>query len=74
MCQIVVKEPLPEEMEKSDSFEYTLLLLNMVRERKSKEGADKKVTYQSTINKNNYFLKPRRKDQSIGDGAKADER
>ena len=73
LFQIVVKEPMPEAKEKNDSFEDTLLLLDMVRERKSKEGADKKVTYQSTIFKNNSSLQPGREDQSNGDGAKEEE-
>ena len=42
--QVLVKEPLPAEAKKSgDSFEDTMLLLDIVRERKKKQNENKKV-------------------------------
>jgi len=40
--KVLVKEPLPEVIEKSDSFEDTLLLLNMVKERNIRNAQQKK--------------------------------
>ena len=40
-----MKEPLPAEAKKSgDSFEDTMLLLDIVREKKKKQNENKKVT------------------------------
>merc|ERR1719158_2627213 len=40
--KVLVKEPLPEESNKSDSFEGTMLLLDIVREKNLKEVQRKK--------------------------------
>ena len=54
-----MKEPLPAEAKKSgDSFEDTMLLLDIVRERKKKQNENKKV--ESTL-----FLYTQRKNYSI---------
>ena len=42
--QVLVKEPLPAEAKKSgDSFEDTMLLLDIVREKKKKQNENRKV-------------------------------
>ena len=47
LCQVVVKEPLPPQATKSgDSFEDTMLLLDIVREKKKKQNENKKVKKQ----------------------------
>ena len=47
LCQVVVKEPLPPQATKSgDSFEDTMLLLDIVREKKKKQNENKKVRKQ----------------------------
>merc|ERR1712080_535418 len=40
--KVLVREPLPEESKKSDSFEGTMLLLEIVREKNMKEVQRKK--------------------------------
>ena len=48
LCQVVVKEPLPPQATKSgDSFEDTMLLLDIVREKKKKQNENKKVKKKS---------------------------
>ena len=48
ILQVLVKEPLPAEAKKSgDSFEDTMLLLDIVREKKKKQNENKKVTQKS---------------------------
>ena len=47
LCKVVVKEPLPPQATKSgDSFEDTMLLLDIVREKKKKQNENKKVRKQ----------------------------
>ena len=44
--QVLVKEPLPAEAKKSgDSFEDTMLLLDIVREKKKKQNENRKVFF-----------------------------
>ena len=48
ILQVLVKEPLPAEAKKSgDSFEDTMLLLDIVREKKKKQNENKKVLQKS---------------------------
>ena len=42
--QVLVKEPLPEAKKSGDSFEDTMLLLDIVKERKQKENERTKVS------------------------------
>ena len=43
MCQVIVNNPVPETHQNRDSFEDTLLLLDMVKEKKMKEMQQRKV-------------------------------
>ena len=43
MCQVIVNNPVPETHQNPDSFEDTLLLLDMVKEKKMKEMQQRKV-------------------------------
>merc|ERR1712215_470576 len=40
--KVMVKEPVPQEMQKGDAFENTMLLLEMIKEKKQKENKESK--------------------------------
>merc|ERR1712228_1025151 len=41
--KVMVKEPVPQEMQKGDAFENTMLLLEMIKEKKQKESKDEMI-------------------------------
>jgi hypothetical protein len=73
--QVLVQEPLPvEAKEKTDSFEDTLLLLDMVRERNVKEAQNKKVTRLTrNVDASAATVNTGGEDPRDGDGAEAAE-
>ena len=40
--KVMVKEPMPKKIEKGDAFEDTMLLLEMMKEKKQKENKQQK--------------------------------
>ena len=41
--KVLVNDPMPQKIQKGDAFEDTMLLLEMMKEKKQKENKDKKV-------------------------------
>ena len=75
-----MKEPLPAEAKKSgDSFEDTMLLLDIVRERKKKQNENKKVKitlflyYMQRKKLYNFIVSSGRDDTGDGNGAEKEE-
>ena len=74
-----MKEPLPAEAKKSgDSFEDTMLLLDIVRERKKKQNENKKVEitlflYIQRKNIYHFIVSSGRDDTGDGNGAEKEE-
>ena len=70
--QVLIDFPRPDSVMKENFYEDTMLLLEMIKDKRHKENREKKV---STIYQffNQYFF-PGGKDQGLGSGTKAKKR